>query len=95
MPYRRIRILSRIAASLLGGWFFVWGFSTLMITGLVTLGQPYDEAYTATMLLAFLVFLGMFLWSFTATNLTHLWVLLAGGGVTMTTAAWALQYSLV
>lgn len=88
-------IISRIAASLLGGWFFVWGFSTLVITSLVALGQAYEEAYTANSLLAFLVFLGIFLWSFATPNLMHLWALLIGGGAIMTMAAWVLQHSLI
>lgn len=91
----RLHLAGRVAASLLGGWSFVWGFATLAITGLVALGQPYKEAYTATMLLAFLVFLVAFCWAFAAASLARVWGVLAGGAALMTGAAWLLQRSLV
>jgi hypothetical protein len=88
-------IANRIAASLLGGWAFVWGFSTLGITSLVALGQSYDEARMAVMLLAFLVFLTAFCWTFAAARMARVWAVLGGGAVLMTSAAWLLQRSLV
>jgi len=93
MPTRN-HIIGRVAASLLGGWAFVWGFATLTITGQVALGQAYGEAHTATMLLAFLVFLVVFCWSFAATSLARVWVVLGGGALLMTGAGWLLQSSL-
>lgn len=94
MPTRS-QIISRIAASLLGGWAFVWGFATLAITGQVALGQPYDEARTAAMLLAFLVFLTVFCWSFAAASLARVWSVLAGGAALMAGCAWFLQSKLI
>ncbi len=88
------QILSRITASLLGGWAFVWGFVTLAITAQVALGQPYGEAHTAAMLLAFLVFLGVFCWSFASASLARVWAVLVGGALLMTAAGWLLQSSL-
>lgn len=90
----RIHIASRVAASLFGGWAFVWGFATLAITGQVALGQPYGEAHTLTMLLAYLVFLAVFCWSFAATSLARVWGVLVGGALLMTGAGWLLQSSL-
>lgn len=90
-----VHIASRVAASLLGSWAFVWGFSTLGITCLVALGQPYDEAQTAVMLLAFLVFLAAFCWTFAAASLARVWVVLAGGAALMTGTAWLAQRALV
>ena len=90
----RTHIVSRVAASLLGGWAFVWGFATLTISGQVALGQPYDQAHTATMLLVFLVFLSVFCWSFAAASLARVWTVLVGGGLLMTGAGWLLQSSL-
>jgi hypothetical protein len=87
----RTHIASRIAASLLGGWSFVWGFTTLSVTTQVALGQPYDEAHTASMLLAFLVFLVAFCWSFAAASLARVWAVLAGGAALMTGTAGLLQ----
>jgi hypothetical protein len=81
-------IASRVAASLLGGWLFTWGFVTLGITVLVSAGMTYGDARTLLYLLAFLVFLGMFLWSFAARRVTSVWLVLGGGGAAMTAAAW-------
>jgi hypothetical protein len=94
-PLTPVRVASRVAAALLGGWAFTWGVVTLGITGLVALGQPYDEARTALMLLAFLVFLAAFLWSFAAPRLGRVWAVLGGGAALMTGAAWLLQRALV
>lgn len=91
----RAHIASRIAASLLGGWAFVWGFVTLAVSGQVALGQPYNEAHTAAMLLAFLVFLVVFCWSYAAASAARVWAVLTGGAVLMTGAGWLLQSSLV
>ncbi len=88
------KILSRVTASLLGGWAFVWGFVTLAITTQVAFGQPYGEAHAAAMLLAFLVFLGVFCWSFAAASLARVWGVLVGGALLMAGAGWLLQSSL-
>ncbi|QAZ40564.1 iron uptake protein [Methylibium sp. Pch-M] len=88
-------VASRILAGLLGGWWFVWGFVSLGITGLVSLGMPYDEAYKLAMLLAFIVFLVAFCWAFAAASLVRVWTVLAGGGAVMTAAAWWLSKALL
>jgi hypothetical protein len=82
------QIISRIAASLLGGYAFVWGFVTLGIALLLLAGMPYDDARTLAYLLAFLVLLVMFCWSFAAASLVRVWSVLAGGGAIMTGFAW-------
>jgi hypothetical protein len=87
------QIASRIAAAVLGGWAFTWGFVSLAVAGLVAAGQPYTEAHTAAMLLAFIVFLVAFCWSFAAASITRVWAVLAGGAALMTVAAWLLQGS--
>jgi uncharacterized membrane protein len=94
-PVTATHIANRVAASLLGSWAFVWGFSTLGITGLVALGQPYDEARTAVMLVAFLIFLAAFCWTFAAASIGRVWAALGGGAIVMTGAAWLLQRALV
>lgn len=88
-------VIGRIAASLLGGYAFTWGVTTLGITGLVALGVDYHEALTALMLLAFLVFLAAFLWAFAARCLLRVWGVLGLGGAGMTAAAWLLQQQLI
>ncbi|MFY9514532.1 MAG: iron uptake protein [Rubrivivax sp.] len=94
MP-KSLHIASRVAASLLGGWAFVWGFTALAIAGQVAAGRPFNEAHTAAMLLAFLLFLSVFCWSFATASLLRVWAVLAGGALVMTAAAWWLQSSLV
>lgn len=85
-----LHIVSRLLASLVGGWGFVWGFSALGIALLVAGGMAYDEAWMLAMLLAFVLFLVLFCWAFAAASLARVWLVLAGGGAAMTLAAWLL-----
>ncbi len=87
-------IASRVAASLLGGYAFVWGFATLGVALMLRAGMPYDDAQTLAYLLAFLVFLAAFCWSFAAASLARVWLTLAAGGAAMTAAAWLLTRNL-
>lgn len=89
------QIGARIAAAIVGGYAFTWGFTALGIAGLVALGVDFHEAETGVLLLAFLVFLGLFLWAFAAASVVRVWILLGGGAVLMTAAAWALQRALL
>lgn len=81
------QILSRTAAALLGGYAFIWGFVTLGIAALVAGGMSYDQAWMLVMMLAFLVFLGVFLWAFVARSAWRVWGVLAGGGAVMALGA--------
>ncbi|MFV0277427.1 MAG: iron uptake protein [Parahaliea sp.] len=87
-------IIARIAASLLGGYVLVWGASSLGIVALVAAGVDYDEARAACMLLAFVLYLVVFLWAWSARSLWQVWLLLVGGGATMTVLAMLLQHHL-
>lgn len=87
----KLNIASRIAASLIGGYAFTWGFTAFGITSLVAMSVDYHAAETGMQMLAFLAFLMVFLWAFSTASLIRLWVVLAGGGMLMTIAAWALQ----
>jgi hypothetical protein len=87
--------INRITASLVGGYAFTWGFTGLGIVLLVALGVDFHEAETAMLLLAFLVFLGLFLWAFAAASMVRVWVSLIGGATLMTAATWALQRALL
>ena len=82
------QIVSRIAAAVLGGYAFVWGVTTLGISIGLAMGSTYGDAQTAMHLLAFLVFLVAFIWSFSSARLWRIWTVLAGGGALMTGAAW-------
>lgn len=88
MSAAALQVVSRIAASIFGGYVFVWGFTTLAITLGVAAGMRYVEARTLAFLLAFLVFLACFCWSYAAFSATRVWAVLAGGGALMTGAAW-------
>ncbi|RYZ08141.1 MAG: iron uptake protein [Myxococcales bacterium] len=88
-------VVSRVAASLLGGYAFVWGFTSLGIALGVAAGTDYHEAETLMFLLAFLVFLAAFCWAFVAASLTRVWAVLAGGGALMTGVAWLVTRNLL
>ncbi|MFV0476305.1 MAG: iron uptake protein [Parahaliea sp.] len=94
-PVRTLAILSRIAASLAGGYVFVWGASSLGIVTLVALGVDYDSAWTFCMLLAFLLYLTAFLWVWTVHRVLWAWLILAGGGGVMTAVALFVQQRLI
>ena len=85
-----LRITSRVAASLLGGYAFVWGFCALGIALQLMAGVPYGQAQTLVHLLAFVVFLVCFCWAFAVERTVHAWAVLAGGGTLMTGLAWLL-----
>ncbi len=87
---RRLQISARVAAGIIGGWAFVWGFVTLGIATLPGAGLSYEDARTLAYLLAFLVYLVVFCWAFAAASVTRVWLVLAGGGAAMTGLAWAL-----
>jgi hypothetical protein len=93
-PLTRLHVASRVAASLIGGYVFVWGFTSLGIGALVAAGMAFDEARTLLQLLAFLVFLAAFCWAFAAAGLGRVWAVLAGGGAAMSAAACALSRAL-
>ena len=89
------RLLSRVAGALLGGYAFTWGFTAFGIAALVALGIDFHEAGMGIYLLAFLVYLSLFIWAFAEANLVRVWGVLAGGAILMTLAAWAIQQALV
>jgi len=83
-------LVSRIAASLVGGYAFVWGFVSLGIALMLATGLDYDEARTWTFLLAFFVFVACVCWAFSVRSHVRAWGVLAGGGILMSAAAWLL-----
>jgi len=84
-------LVHRLLLSLVGGYAFTWGLVALGLAGLVAVGADFHEAEVAMLLIAFLVFLPLFLWGFAAPRIGRVWVVLAGGAALMTAAAWALQ----
>jgi hypothetical protein len=90
-----LHVVSRVAASLLGGYAFVFGFTTLGVAVGVSVGMDYHDAEALFFLLAFLVFLLCFFWAFAALRLAQVWAVLAGGGALLTVAGWLVTRSLV
>jgi hypothetical protein len=76
---------------LIGSFASTWSFVALGVAGLVALGVDYHEAEVTLMLLAFLVFLPLFLWSFASPRQGRVMALLFGGAALMTASAWAIQ----
>lgn len=70
---------------------FTWGGVAFGIAGLVAMGVDYHEAEMALMLLAFLVFVPLFLWAFASAHLLRVALVLAGGAAGLPAAAWGLQ----
>jgi hypothetical protein len=84
------QVVSRIAAGVLGGYAFIWGFTALTIALALAARRSFGEAQTTAYLLAFLLFLAAFLWAFTARRIAFVWAVLGGGGALMAGIAWAL-----
>jgi hypothetical protein len=91
----RLHVLSRVAASLLGGYAFVWGLVALGIVTGVAAGMAYDQARTLWYLLAMPTFVVCVCWAFAGRRLARVWAVLAGGGAVMTAAAWLIGRTLV
>lgn len=88
---REHRPIAHLATTLVGSFAFTWGFVALGVAGLVALGVDYHKAEVLLMLLAILVFLPLFLWSFASPRQVRVMILLFGGAGLMTATAWTLQ----
>lgn len=86
-----LQVGSRVAASLLGSYAFVFGFTTLGTVLGVAAGMPYGDAQTLLYLLAFLLFLSCFCWAFVPVSGARVWTVLLGGGAVMAGAGWLLS----
>lgn len=90
-----MNIALRIAAGMLGGYAFTWGFIALAITSLFAARLDFHDAETLGTILGFIVFLVVFLWAFAARSVLRVWGVLAGGGAIMAGAAWLVQRALL
>lgn len=79
-PYQA---MLRSAAAVFGSYLFAWGVSVCGIAGLVALGVDFHDAEIDMLMLAILAFLVMFLWSFAASSLLRVCLVLGGGGAAM------------
>lgn len=90
-----MNVALRIAAGMLGGYAFTWGFIALAIASLFAAGLDFHDAETLGTILGFVVFLVVFLWAFAARSVLRVWLVLAGGGALMAGAAWLVQRALL
>ncbi|MES2532349.1 MAG: iron uptake protein [Pseudomonadota bacterium] len=90
-----MNVALRIAAGMLGGYAFTWGFIALVIGLLFAADLDFHDAEAAGYILGFIVFLVVFLWAFAARSVARVWLVLAGGGALMTGAAWLMQRALL
>jgi len=95
LPVSRLHVALRIAAAVLGGYAFTWGFIALGVGLLFAAGMPFHDAEHLSSILAFLVYLAVFCWAFAARSLPRVWAVLAGGGALMAGAASLIQYAIV
>jgi hypothetical protein len=94
-PMTAVRIALRIAAGMLGGYAFTWGFIALAIGLLFAARMEFHDAEALGYIVGFIVFLVAFLWAFAARSLLRVWLVLAGGGALMAAAAWLVQRALL
>jgi len=91
----RLHLVSRIAAALLGGYAFCWGFIVLSMALLFAAGMSFHDTEHLSGMLGLLLFLAVFCWAFAARSLSKVWLVLAGGGAVMAGAAALVQSVLV
>ncbi len=92
---RQLALAARVAVALVGGYAFTWGFVALGIAVLTASDVGFHEAEMALLLLAFIVYLGLFLWAFTASGLARVVTVFGGGAVCMTVCAWGVQRAML
>jgi hypothetical protein len=82
------RVVSRVGASILGSYAFVWGFITLVTVVCSVLGMSFQDAHGLATLFAFLMYVTCFCWAFTESSDMKVWSVLCGGGGLMTFVGW-------
>ncbi|KQR55778.1 iron uptake protein [Acidovorax sp. Leaf160] len=91
----RLQIVSRIAAGVVGGYAFTWGFVALSIALLFAARLEFHDAEALGTITGFLVFLTVFLWAFAAASVARVWAVLVVGGALMAGAASLVQRALL
>jgi len=91
----RQHIVLRVAAALLGGYAFAWGFIALGTAALFAAGMPFHDAEFLSSMLGILAYLAVFLWVFAVPGLRRAGAVLVGAGAAMAGLASLLQHTLV
>ena len=92
---RRLQVLPRILAAILGGYVFAWGTVALTTSALFAVKLAFHDAEFLGALVGLLAYLGVFLWAIATHHVARLWMALVGGGALMAAAASLLQSRLV
>ncbi|MGR4895484.1 iron uptake protein [Stenotrophomonas sp. LARHCG68] len=92
---RRLQVLPRILAAILGGYVFAWGTVALTTSALFAVKLAFHDAEFLGALVGLLAYLGAFLWAIATHHVARLWMVLVGGGALMAAAASLLQSRLV
>lgn len=92
---RPLPLAARIAAAVLGGYAFCWGFIALGLAGFYAAGMGFHDAEHLSAILGLLVFLVVFCASFAVARIGRLWALLLGGGAAMAGLAALIQQAMV
>lgn len=90
-----MQLSGRVAAAVLGGYAFAWGFIAACASLMFAAGMGFHDAEFLASLLGVLAFLVAFLWAFAARRLWVVWAVLAGGGAVLAAAGSLVQSSLV
>lgn len=93
--HRWPQVVARVMAGVFGSYALTWSSVAASIAALVAIGVDFHEAETGVNLIAFFLFLGLFLWSFAAASIIRVWMFLVGGAVLLFALAWALQRSIL
>ncbi|MDR0182061.1 iron uptake protein [Lysobacter arvi] len=91
----RLRVASRVAAAVLGGYAFAWGLVALTTSLLFAAELDFHDAEFTGAVVGLLGYLVVFLWAIAARRLALVWPVLLIGGAAMVGAASLVQSMLV
>jgi hypothetical protein len=92
---RKLPLVSRIAAAVLGGYAFCRGFIALAMSAMYAAGMPFHDAEHLSAILGMLLYLAVFCWAFAAAGVRRVWGVLLVGGALMSGLATLLQRALI
>lgn len=92
----RLQLAARVAAAVLGGYAFTWGFIAAAMALLFKAGMEFHDAEFLSSALGLLLFLVAFLWTIGSRGrLAVAWLVLAGGGAVLAAVGSLVQATLV
>ncbi|MEE2729358.1 MAG: iron uptake protein [Pseudomonadota bacterium] len=84
-------VLLRVVLAVLGCYVFSWFFAAAGLAALCLAGVDFHDAEKTMMMLAPLVYLGMFLWAFADRSLARVCILIVVGSIILAWVARALE----